>query len=49
MHIAPLNAKDFHFHIEICPRLTKLAGFELGSDIVINIMPPEKAAEELRR
>jgi UDPglucose--hexose-1-phosphate uridylyltransferase len=49
LHIAPFSAKDFHFHIEICPRLTKLAGFELGSDIVINIMPPEKAAEELRK
>ena len=49
LHITPFNEKDFHFHIEICPRLTKLAGFELGSDVIINIMPPEKAAEELRR
>jgi len=49
LHPAPFNAKDFHFHIEICPRLTRLAGFELGTDVVINIMPPEVAANELRK
>lgn len=42
------HSEDYHFHIEICPRLTKLAGFELGSDVIINIIPPEKAARELR-
>ena len=47
LHIAPPQ-EDFHFHIEICPRVAKLAGFELGSEIVINTMPPEKAAAELR-
>jgi UDPglucose--hexose-1-phosphate uridylyltransferase len=46
LHISP--DADFHFHIEICPRVTKLAGFELGSDIIINTMPPERAASELR-
>jgi UDPglucose--hexose-1-phosphate uridylyltransferase len=47
LHIAPAR-EDFHFHIEICPRVTKLAGFELGSDIIINTMPPERAAAEFR-
>jgi len=47
LHIAP-SGEDFHFHIEICPRVTKLAGFELGSGIIINTMPPEKAASELK-
>lgn len=47
LHISPKN-QDFHFHIEICPRVTKLAGFELGSEIVINTMTPEKAAGALR-
>jgi len=41
------HSDDYHFHIEICPRLAKLAGFELGSDIIINTFPPEKAASEL--
>jgi UDPglucose--hexose-1-phosphate uridylyltransferase len=47
LHIAPPR-EDFHFHIEVCPRVTKLAGFELGSDIIINTMPPETAAAELK-
>jgi len=47
LHIAPCD-EDFHFHIEVCPRVSKLAGFELGSDVIINTMPPEKAAVELR-
>ncbi len=47
LHIAPPH-EDFHFHIEICPRVTKLAGFELGSGMIINTMPPERAAPELR-
>jgi len=47
LHISP-HEEDFHFHIEICPRVTKLAGFELGSEVIINTMPPERAAAELR-
>ena len=37
-----------HWFIDILPRLTTPAGFELGSQIVINIMPPEQAAAALR-
>ncbi|NQU17010.1 MAG: galactose-1-phosphate uridylyltransferase [Candidatus Saganbacteria bacterium] len=41
-------AYDFHWHIEIIPRLTKVAGFEWGSGLYINPMPPEQAAKYLR-
>ena len=37
-----------HWFIEILPRLTTPAGFELGSRIVVNVQPPERAAAELR-
>ncbi|HEY3346491.1 MAG TPA: galactose-1-phosphate uridylyltransferase [Nitrospirota bacterium] len=39
---------DFHWHIEIMPRLTKVAGFEWGSGFYINPTPPEEAAKFLR-
>jgi UDPglucose--hexose-1-phosphate uridylyltransferase len=38
----------YHWHLEIIPRLTKLAGFEWGTGMFINPMPPELAAEYLR-
>ncbi|BAT71998.1 UDPglucose--hexose-1-phosphate uridylyltransferase [Thermosulfidibacter takaii ABI70S6] len=37
----------FHWYIEITPRITHLAGFELASGCVINPVPPEKAAKYL--
>jgi len=46
-HISP-KGKDLHFHAEICPRIARWAGFELGSGIIINTMPPEIAAEHYR-
>ncbi|MDD5456908.1 MAG: DUF4931 domain-containing protein [Candidatus Margulisbacteria bacterium] len=39
---------DFHWHLEIMPRLTKVAGFEWGTGFYINHTPPEDAAEFLR-
>ncbi|OGC11141.1 galactose-1-phosphate uridylyltransferase [candidate division WOR-1 bacterium RIFOXYA12_FULL_52_29] len=39
---------DFHWHIEIIPRLTKQAGFEWGSGLYINPTAPEEAAKYLR-
>lgn len=39
---------DFHWHIEIMPRLTRVAGFEWGSGFYINPTPPEEAARFLR-
>jgi UDPglucose--hexose-1-phosphate uridylyltransferase len=38
----------FHWHIEIIPRVTGIAGFEWGSGFYINPKAPEEAAETLR-
>jgi UDPglucose--hexose-1-phosphate uridylyltransferase len=40
--------KHFHWHFEIVPKLTSIAGFEWGSGFYINPMPPEEAALYLR-
>lgn len=40
---------DFHWHIELMPRLTQLAGFEKGTDFYISPVPPEKTADYLKR
>ncbi|MBI3332504.1 MAG: DUF4921 family protein [Candidatus Omnitrophica bacterium] len=40
--------QDFHWHLEIMPRLTRVAGFEWGSGFYINPTPPEEAARFLR-
>jgi UDPglucose--hexose-1-phosphate uridylyltransferase len=45
---APRGADNFHWHIDVVPRLTQLAGFELGTGVNVNIVAPEKAAAELR-
>ncbi len=39
---------DYHWHIEIMPRITKIAGFEWGSGFYINPIPPEEACKFLR-
>jgi len=39
---------DFHWHIEITPRLYRTTGFELGTGFYINRIAPEKAAGLLR-
>ena len=38
----------YHWYLSIIPRLTRVAGFELGSGMFINTMLPEAAAEFLR-
>jgi UDPglucose--hexose-1-phosphate uridylyltransferase len=38
----------YHWHIEIIPRLSQVAGFEWGSGFYINTVPPEDAARYLR-
>jgi UDPglucose--hexose-1-phosphate uridylyltransferase len=37
-----------HWHIEVVPRLTVLAGIELGAGYFVNPLAPETAAEALR-
>ena len=51
IHTAPCKEsylEHFHWHIEIMPKLTKVAGFEWGTGFYINPTPPEIAAERLR-
>ncbi len=51
LHTAPLDLEAteyYHWHLEIIPRLTIFAGFELGTGIYINPTPPETAAQFLK-
>jgi UDPglucose--hexose-1-phosphate uridylyltransferase len=51
LHTNHVNEKDeapYHWHIEIIPKLTKVAGFEWGTGFYINPTPPEEAAKYLR-
>jgi len=51
LHTSPVqrpNLQEYHWHLEIIPRLTKIAGFEWGSGFYINQVPPERAASELK-
>jgi UDPglucose--hexose-1-phosphate uridylyltransferase len=50
LHSAPLRSPVdvFHWHLEILPRLTRVAGFEWGTGFSINPTPPEEAARYLR-
>jgi UDPglucose--hexose-1-phosphate uridylyltransferase len=45
---APQGAEQFCWRIDILPRLTHLAGLELGAGVNLNIVAPEQAAAELR-
>ena len=51
IHTAPLQEPElphYHWHIELIPKLTKVAGFEWGTGFYINPTPPEEAAKFLR-
>jgi len=51
LHGAPLRSQPlehYHWHFEIMPKLTMIAGFEWGSGFYINPIPPEEAARYLR-
>ncbi|MBN2374477.1 galactose-1-phosphate uridylyltransferase [bacterium] len=51
IHSSPFYEKDisfYHWHIEIIPKLTKVAGFEWGTGFYINPTPPEEACKFLR-
>ncbi len=41
--------EDYHWHLEIVPRLARPAGFEKGSGFYICAIPPEATAEFLRQ
>jgi UDPglucose--hexose-1-phosphate uridylyltransferase len=51
IHSAPFSedtSSFFHWHVELMPRIARLAGFEWGSGFYINPTSPEEAAEVLR-
>lgn len=51
IHTAPVTGQSpdhYHWHLELIPRLTRLAGFEWGTGFYINPMTPENAAQYLR-
>jgi UDPglucose--hexose-1-phosphate uridylyltransferase len=45
---APSGAQSFCWRIDVLPRLTHLAGLELGVGVNLNIVAPERAAAQLR-
>ena len=45
---APRGADSFCWRVDILPRLTHLAGLELGTGVNLNVLAPEQAAAELR-
>jgi UDPglucose--hexose-1-phosphate uridylyltransferase len=51
VHTSPFREEVndyYHWHIELMPKLTNVAGFEWGSGFYINPTPPEEAAKFLR-
>lgn len=51
LHTAPFGSADlphYHWHLEIIPRVTGIAGFEWGSGFYINSVLPEQAGAILR-
>ena len=51
VHTSPSGADTsdvYHWHLEIIPKLTRVAGFEWGTGFYINPTPPEEAAQVLR-
>lgn len=51
IHSLPTTSDEsdyYHWHLEIAPRLSLYAGYELGSGMIIDVVSPEKAAEFLR-
>jgi UDPglucose--hexose-1-phosphate uridylyltransferase len=49
IHTAPPAARPgYHWYVRITPRLTVTAGFERGTGLFVNVVPPEHAATALR-
>ena len=50
LHTAPTQwtGGAYHWHAEVLPKLSIAAGFELGSDLYIDVVTPEAAAEYLQ-
>jgi UDPglucose--hexose-1-phosphate uridylyltransferase len=41
--------EDYHWHLEIMPRFTRIDGFEWGTGLYINATTPEEAAANLKK
>lgn len=51
LHSSPLHERTgefYHWHLEIIPKLTQVAGFEWGTGFYINPVSPEESATFLR-
>lgn len=51
LHVSPVDEgyeREYHWHFEIIPKLTKVAGFEWGTGFYINPVSPEEATRYLR-
>jgi len=52
IHTSPVNGdggfEGYHWHIELMPKLTRVAGFEWGSGFYVVSTPPELAAQYLK-
>ena len=51
IHTSPIGeetSEHYHWHIEIIPKLTKVAGFEWGTGFYICPTPPEESARFIR-
>ena len=51
VHASPFSEETgdfYHWHVEIMPKLTRVAGFEWGTGFYLNPTSPEEAAQVLR-
>ncbi|OGN13628.1 MAG: hypothetical protein A3C71_01450 [Candidatus Yanofskybacteria bacterium RIFCSPHIGHO2_02_FULL_43_15c] len=55
IHTAPVRetnqlpcADFYHWHLEVLPHYSTLAGFDFSTGIIVNVIDPDKAAEEIR-
>ncbi len=51
IHTSPIEVREreeYHWHVELIPKLTRVAGFEWGTGFYINPSSPEFAAKLLR-
>ena len=49
IYTAPNLSEDFHWHIEIIPRIKRYSSFEIATAFHVNPLSPEEAAEVLRK
>lgn len=52
LHTSPCDGRDYHYyhwHIEVIPRTSTWAGFELSTGVEISAIEPERAAKFLRK